>query len=192
MQNAKSIAFTAAVLAGGRSSRMGTDKALLRWEGQTLVQRQLSLLRTLGPTQVFISGKPAVNYEVADAPVVLDAVPEQGPLGGIEAVLSATAASHVLVLAVDMPGMTAAFLKRLLASCRHGVGAVPRTLNGWEPLAAVYPRELLPLIRTRLTTRQLSLQGTVDAAASAGLVVPVGIDDADAALFRNLNEPRDL
>jgi len=183
--------FAAAVLAGGRSSRFGSDKALARWRGRRFLDHQLRLLRALRPAQLIISGRPAVNYAVADATVVLDAVPGQGPLGGLAAVLAAATAPHVLVLAVDLPAMSRSFLRSLLARRATGVGVVPRTAAGWEPLAAVYPREILPLVRRHLGGRRFALHQLIDAGVAAGLLVEARISGDRAGVFRNVNTPED-
>lgn len=97
------------VLAGGRSTRMGQDKALLRLGGVPLVQRAVEKLYTLTP-QVFILGRRA---ELAPfAPLVSDLRESCGPLGGMEAALSSTPCDWNLVLPVDMPFLPAALLRR--------------------------------------------------------------------------------
>ena len=150
------IQFAGVVLAGGRSTRMGADKAFLEWRGQRLIDRQLDLLCSLAPTEVLVSGRAGVDYAATGARVVCDAVPEQGPLGGLAAALQATTAPHVVLLAVDLPAMTRDFLRGLLTQCRPGVGVVAHTRDGWEPLAAVYPREILPLVDARHRCRDHS------------------------------------
>jgi len=185
-------AFAAAVLAGGRAIRMGADKAFLPWRGQRLLDRQLSVLRALGPAELLVSGRPGVDYNVAGVHLVLDHVADQGPLGGLAAVLEATTASHVVLLAVDLPAMTPGFLRRMLAHRRPGVGAVARTASGWEPLAAVYPREILPLVRERLARHELALHFLLSAAVAGGWLLPVEATADDLRLLTNLNTPADI
>ena len=184
--------FAAAVLAGGRASRMGTDKAFFVWRGQRLLDRQLNLLSSLGPVELLLSGRRGVDYGVARAQLVHDLVPDQGPLGGLVAVMESTEAPHVVVLAVDMPTMTAEFMRRLLARRRSGVGVVVRTASSWEPLAALYPREILPLLRERLARQELALQQLIESAVAAGLLVPMDVSPAEMGLFANLNTPADV
>lgn len=186
------ILFAAAVLAGGRSTRMGADKAFLKWQGRRLIDRQLDLLRTLAPTELLVSGRAGVDYAATGARVVCDAVPEQGPLGGLAAVLKATSAPHVVLLAVDLPAMTRDFLRSLLTQCRPGVGAVAQIPFGWEPLAAVYPREILPLVTARLARRDLAMQRMVSEAVDSGLLAKVNATPTELGLFRNVNSPADL
>lgn len=131
--------FSAVILAGGKSSRMGRDKAWLEVGSQTLLARQIELVRELGAREVFISGRPDVDYAEFDCRVLQDEVPNAGPLAGIAAALEAAKASLVFVLAVDMPNMSADCLRRLVASCTEKAGAVPRVNGAIEPLAAFYP-----------------------------------------------------
>jgi len=128
------------VLAGGRSSRMGTDKAFLLLEGQTLVERALELARSL-TEDVRIVG--ARDKFAAFAPVVEDEYAERGPLGGIHAALSSTSSDFNLMLAVDLPFLQARFLHYLADEARaaNAVVTVPKAAGGLQPLCAVYRRE---------------------------------------------------
>jgi len=184
--------FAAAVLAGGRSSRFGTDKALLPWEGRRLLDRQLAVLRALHPAELVLSGQAGVDYAAPAATVVFDAEPGLGPLGGLAAVLAAVTAPHVVLLAVDLPAMTPEFLQHLLARRAPGVGIVPRTAAGWEPLAAVYPRAILPLVRSHLAQGTLAMHRLIEAGVTAGLLTEAGVPRESRGLFANVNTPRDL
>jgi molybdopterin-guanine dinucleotide biosynthesis protein A len=183
--------FAAAVLAGGRSSRLGTNKAFLPWAGQRLLDRQLDLLRTFGPTELVISGRPGIDYAVSGVRVVFDTVADQGPLGGLAAVLEMITTPHVVLVAIDLPAMTAGFLKRLLAQRTACVGVVPRSPTGWEPLAAVYPHEILSLVRAHLKRGERAMHRLVEAGITAGLLVEAPVAAEDSAVFRNVNTPED-
>ena len=98
--------FCGVVLAGGRSSRMGQDKALLKLENETLLDRAKRILREAGAARVLVSG---ANREHG----IADYFEEVGPLGGIHAVLRRTSLD-VMVIPVDIPLMTFDMIKRLL------------------------------------------------------------------------------
>lgn len=98
--------FCGVVLAGGRSSRMGQDKALLKLENETLLDRAKRILREAGAARVLVSG---ANREHG----IADYFEEVGPLGGIHAVLRKTSLD-VMVIPVDIPLMTFDMIKRLL------------------------------------------------------------------------------
>lgn len=96
------------VLAGGLSSRMGRDKALLAWQGRPLIERQLAVLRAAGVDDVRVSGDRAAYGGIADA------IPQAGPLGGLAGVARAQAEDvDLLVVPVDMPLLQAGLLQRL-------------------------------------------------------------------------------
>jgi molybdopterin-guanine dinucleotide biosynthesis protein A len=96
------------VLAGGRSTRMGRDKALLDWHGRPLLERQLDALRASGVDDVRVSGDRPAYRGVADAR------PGLGPLAGLAAVAGAMAGeAELVVIPVDMPLLQAALLRRL-------------------------------------------------------------------------------
>ena len=186
------IRFDAALLAGGRSSRLGRDKAFLDWRGQPLYVTQLRKLASLGPERLWLSTRPEQPFpEVLEGVGrVIDAVPDLGPLGGLQSILAASEADFLLVLAVDLPRMEPDFLARLVA---NGAGAVPRTERGWEPLAALYPRaEFLGLVEEFLGAGKRRLQDLLDEAAARGWIRAVPVEGADSALFANLNTADDL
>jgi molybdenum cofactor guanylyltransferase len=188
------LPLTAVLLAGGQSRRMGTDKALLEIEGQPLWRRQLSLLESMEPAEVFVSGPRRPDFP-ATLRNVEDAGPSRGPLSGLATALRAATCPHVLVLAVDMPLMTRAFLDKLRGSrvVRHGV--VPFILERerhekfYEPLAAIYPRECLDLVERHLTSADWSMQSLVRAGVSARLLTEFEILPDDRRCFRNFNAP---
>ncbi len=128
------------VLAGGKSTRMGTDKAFVQFEGRTLLQHALELGRSI-TADVRIVG--AQERFARFAPVVEDIFRERGPLGGIHAALRASETELNLILAVDMPFVSLAFLQHLIGIARIANVAtvvVPRTGGRWQPLCAVYRR----------------------------------------------------
>jgi molybdopterin-guanine dinucleotide biosynthesis protein A len=188
-QAASRVAFAAVLLAGGASRRMGRDKALLRLpEGRLLWQRQLAVLEALGPAELFISG-PAKDGYPASVRRLDDAVSGLGPLSGIAAALRVAQVPLLVVLAIDLPVMTAGFLRRLLDGCGPELGRVPRHGESglYEPLAAVYPRVCGQLAERRLHKADRSMQAFVQAAGS--LLEPHEIAPEEEPLFANWNEP---
>jgi molybdopterin-guanine dinucleotide biosynthesis protein A len=184
--------LAAAVFAGGRSTRMGRDKAFLVHAGSRLLDRQLATLREVRPAQLAISGRADTDYAVPGVDIVCDPTPDLGPLAGLAALLAATALPHLLVLAVDMPQMTAEFLAALGQRRTSGVGVVPRLPSGWEPLAAVYPKEILPRVQAHLAKGDRSFRRLVDEAHAAGQLVPFDVGPAQRSLFANWNRPEEV
>ncbi|MGE5206051.1 MAG: molybdenum cofactor guanylyltransferase [Chlamydiota bacterium] len=128
------------VLAGGKSSRMGAEKALLMLDGRTLLQRALELARSVAGDVRIVGARE--KFETF-APVEEDRYASRGPLGGIHAALSASSSEFNLVLAVDLPFLEKQFLEYLVAEARaaNATVTVPRAGGGLQPLCAVYRRE---------------------------------------------------
>ncbi len=183
--------FSAVLLAAGRSRRAGLDKALRpAADGRAMWERQSSVLAAAGATEMFISARPEQKWVPAGAAVVLDARADAGPLGGIVAALERATHGHLMVSAVDLPAMRTEWFSKLWASCAPGVGAVGRHSGAtgyFEPLAAIYPREILPAARAALARGEGSLQRLIAAEAARFAVREIGAEAA--AWFENRNEP---
>ena len=184
--------FAAVILAGGESRRMGYDKAWLELNGQPLVARALSLVRRVGVDELFISGRAGVDYSRLGCPVLFDVEPGGGPLGGIQRALETARAPLLLVLAVDLPNMTAEFLRNLAASCEPLAGVVPRMEGRFEPLAAIYPRRSLAIARDCWLNGRRAARDFAAACLSEGVVRTFDVAAEDAACFENWNTPADI
>ena len=97
--------FSAVLLAAGRSTSMGTDKALLPVDGMALWQRQWAVLARTRASEIILSVRPEQTWAPAGVNVVRDALADAGPLGGIAAALEKMRQTHLIVLAVDLPQM---------------------------------------------------------------------------------------
>lgn len=180
--------FSAVLLAGGNSTRMGRDKAGVIFEGQPLWQRQMSTLRATGPEECFISGRLDGPYIGGPVEVIFDAKPDLGPLAGLAAALHRARSAYLLVLAVDLPAMTPEFLHHIVAaSAALRKGVVPRINDHFEPLAAIYPRDCLPLVERALAGNDRSLRYILVEAIGAGIMAEYAVAEAERALFQNLN-----
>ncbi|MBA3830431.1 MAG: molybdenum cofactor guanylyltransferase [Chthoniobacterales bacterium] len=179
--------FSAVLLAGGKSTRMGRDKALLEIEGEPLWRRQLATLRRLSPERMIISGPPRDGCIAVE-----DEIEGAGPLAGVAVALQKCTSPLLVVLAVDLPRMTTDFLQSLLALCRDGKGAVPRGPGFFEPLAAVYPAACAGLAAAALHSADFSMASFVRAAMEQKLLVSRTILPSEVSLFTNLNTPADL
>jgi len=98
------------VLAGGLSSRMGRDKAMLPWHGRPLIEHQIATLHAAGVVTVHVSGERPDYHGIADSIV------HAGPLGGIAGIAAACADAELLIVPVDMPRLQPALLQRLLTT----------------------------------------------------------------------------
>jgi molybdopterin-guanine dinucleotide biosynthesis protein A len=151
------MTLTAVLFTGGSSRRMGADKAGLIFDGEPLWSRQLRLLRELRPDALWISARSRPAWCPPEIEVVLDVPPSHGPLSGLSAALSRLQTSHLLVLAVDLPQMTAAHLRKLWSLARPGCGVLPMAGEYFEPLCAIYPASAASAAKDALTSDDLSL-----------------------------------
>lgn len=190
------MTFSAVILAGGRSSRMGRDKAFLEFHGESLLARQISLVRNIGASEVFISGRSEVDYSTFHCPVLLDESSDLGPIAGITAALKVIHSPLLLVLAVDMPYITAVFLKQILSDCHNGMGAVPISGKNMEPLAAFYPKSASSLVHQLMADASPSATpGPRDFAkrcVDSGLARFFTLQSHQIDFFKSLNSPADL
>jgi molybdopterin-guanine dinucleotide biosynthesis protein A len=181
--------LAAAILTGGRASRMGgLRKATLAVGGTSIIDRQLAVLRTLAAPVFLVTSAQAPRD--AELTVVRDEYPDHGALGGIYTAIVASPHERTLVVACDMPFLNAAFLAHLV-----GIDAdlvIPRTSRGYEPLCAIYSRACAPAIRERLTRGELEASRLPDG-VSVAEVGPetVAAYDPDGLLFVNVNTPHD-
>jgi molybdopterin-guanine dinucleotide biosynthesis protein A len=182
----------AVLLAGGKSRRMGTDKALLRVDGRPLIERLISECRRL-TDEIRISAAAAGDYASVGVPVIPDIHAEHGPLAGLHAGLLATARSFVLLLACDLPGARAEWLRRMLAFTSQYDAVIPRTADGQvHPLCAVYSRSCLPEVEHNLASGKNKMTALFD----GGRLRVLWLDGASGGFsdgdLRNINTPEDL
>ncbi|SRR5881296_2710185 len=170
------------ILAGGKSSRMGRDKALLDWHGLTLVSHMIHLLEAATDAVQVVGRDP-----------LPDRVPGRGPLSGIATALEVSSTDANLILAVDLPFLTKDFLlyfrsqiersSRRLFACK---------IESHFPLCLGVRKALLPEIERRLLSEDRSLQGWIAGSDSEILSEPqLQSTGFEASMFRNLNTPED-
>jgi molybdopterin-guanine dinucleotide biosynthesis protein A len=185
--------LSAFILAGGKSTRMGADKAFVRLGGRTLLDRVQGLARSL-TSDVRIIGDPAKF--AAFAPVVQDLFRECGPLAGIHAALRASSRELNLILAVDVPFVSLPLLQYLIERARNSATAtvtVTQAGGGWQPLCAVYRREFADAAEQALRAGRHK----IDALFEATPTQVIKEDELEAAgfsaeMFRNLNTREEL
>lgn len=149
-------AMTGVVLAGGLSTRMGTNKALLEVGGVRLIDGVVATLRGIFQEVVLIANDPD-PYAGLGVPIFPDLVPGKGSLGGLYTAVTAARHPWAFCLACDMPFANAALI-RYLASLAEGHDVVvPRTAEGVQPLHAVYGKACLPAMRRQIEADRLKI-----------------------------------
>ncbi len=180
------------ILAGGASSRMGRDKALLEIGGVPLLARSAQLLEPLvGP--VIVVGAPE-RYASLGLRVVADDRSGVGPLGGLATALRLCEAPWALVVGCDLPYLSADWLtwllERALASPAEAV--VPESSRGLEPLCAVYRAQCAPALAQAIAR---GVRKVTDALAEVFFERVAAIEwqglDPRGTLLKNMNTPED-
>jgi molybdopterin-guanine dinucleotide biosynthesis protein A len=186
------VGVTAFVLAGGKSSRMGSDKAFLRLGEQTLLSQALKAAGAVA-AEVRIVGD--AKKFAAFGKVVEDVYRDRGPLGGIHAALSGSPTEWNLMLAVDLPFVEPEFLRYLLLRARESsaIITVPRAGGGLQPLCAVYRREFAEVAERSLRDGK----NKIDLLFAEAETCVIEEDELlrlgfSVEMFRNLNTPEEL
>lgn len=144
--------MTGIVLAGGKSSRMGQNKALMLWQGQPLIQRSLEVLRLVFSEIIISSNTPELYREFGEK-VVPDRFQDCGPLGGLHACLQVSRFDFSFFVACDMPFLDPEVI-RFLAAFTEGYSVViPDVAGGLHPLHAFYHKNCLPIIEKNLEAK---------------------------------------
>lgn len=191
------------VLAGGRSTRMGTDKALLLYAGRPLILHAIDLLKSAGVKPHIAGARPDLS---AYAPVIEDLHPGRGPLGGIEAVLGSSSSEWNVFLPVDLPLLPAAFVRYLIerAGITGAAATIPTLMGKPEPLCAVYRRDLLDGVRAAIESGKYKVMHGITSAAPPSETDIFSVEAIAATRndwplelplrrwFQNLNTPADM
>lgn len=157
--------YSLVLLAGGKSSRMGTNKAELTYKGQTFTKALLSKAKALGIDNIYVSG-----FEEEGMTTIWDIYSEQGPLGGIHACMKSIKTPYCLVIPVDVPQIPAEVLEALLyfhenQECKAAAKELPVLLKHGdrrENLIGIYPVQMVDYIEDLIKAHRLSVHGMLD------------------------------
>lgn len=182
----------AVILAGGKSRRMGFNKALLSVGGRPLIRILIERLLPL-TSQILISANDTSNFQFLNLPIIPDYYREQGPLAGLHAAMTRHVSQLYIVLACDLPNLQESLLRHMISVIEGFDAAIPRSQNGLaHPLCAVYRRTCLPLIDDAL---QRGANAVIETFLDNSL--RIRWVDPDEGRFKdtdlaNLNTPEDL
>jgi molybdopterin-guanine dinucleotide biosynthesis protein A len=180
------------ILAGGQSSRMGRDKALLAFEGIPLLQRALQTCAAIS-CDVWIVGQ--VSKYGKFGPTIEDIHRDCGPLGGIHAALQSSASAYNLILAVDMPFVSSALLRFLAerAARNEADVTVPEVENRLQPLCAIYRKSFWAIADKALKNTEYKIT-SLFSKVETQVVRETELAHAgfSADVFRNWNSPADI
>lgn len=179
-------------MAGGKSSRMGTDKAFVPLLGKPLVEHVLDHVHGLGSETIIMTNKTD-DYSYLGLALHRDIYPDRGPLGGLHAALKQAKHPYLLVVACDMPWLNRPLLNYLVGLRYSADVIVPRWHDYPEPLHAVYNRSCLESIEDKIQRGQLktiSFYETVTVRyVERSEIIPL---DPNGRSFSNINTPDEL
>ena len=183
-----------AIIAGGKSQRMGRDKAFVQLGGKTLIERVIDSSADLGQAEtILITNRPA-DYAHLNLPMFRDALPGKGSLGGIYTALLEARSEFVLVLACDMPFISADLLRFLTEQINDDIDIIAPRVEGYpQGLHAIYRKTCIGPIREQLAADRLKIIRFYDRMRVRYLdELEYAPYDADGRCFANLNTPEEL
>jgi molybdopterin-guanine dinucleotide biosynthesis protein A len=148
--------MNAAILVGGKSSRMGSNKAFLELKGKTFIELQIDLLREIFD-DIFISANTSSEYEYLNLSIFKDVYPGKGPLGGIYTSLINSSSLHTFMLACDMPFIGPELINHLKDLTKEYDVVIPKSEKGLEPLHAFYSKKCIDPIKRSLEEDNLRI-----------------------------------
>jgi len=184
-------AIGAIILAGGKSSRFGTDKALFPIQGIPLIQHVISTVESITKDIIIITNTPG-NFGFVEYPCYKDIFPNVGPLGGIYTGLMHTTRQSNLVLPCDMPFISPMCLKYLIENADGNDVTVPFLDKKLEPLCAIYSKKCLPLIEKQIHEKNYQIFQFYDKVNTKKISINAELPFYDRRIFSNINTRHDL
>ncbi len=180
-------------MAGGKSSRMGTDKSFVKLKGKPVIEHVLERVSSLGQAETLLITNRPGEYMYLKLPMYSDIVPDKGSLGGIYTAIHHSRYNHALIVACDMPFVNKALLQHML-SLREDYDVIVPVVDGHpQGLHAIYSKNCLGPIRRRLDADRLKVIGFYDDVrvrylqpTEHQLIDPQGLS------FFNVNTPNEL
>ncbi len=182
---------TGIILCGGKSSRMGFNKALLEYEGKRLIDRVLDVMKDLFEEVLLVTNTPR-EYAGLDAEIVTDIIPGKGALGGIYTGLFYATRERAFVCACDMPFLDREFIRYLIARPGTHDIVIPWSEGGRQPLHAVYARRLIQKIERQIADDRLKISGLYETSKVLEIKPEeVEAHSREARRFMNVNTTED-
>lgn len=175
------------ILAGGKSSRFGSDKALAPIDGKPLLMHQIRAVAPVAASLTVIADKND-KYHNLGIRTIADSTPGLGPMGGLKTALEDQKQNNwILLVACDAYGLRTEWLETLIAKAIFGAKIVCFKGERYEPFPALYHPSIYEIVMEQLRAGQRSMQGLTDTVMKRGLDAP-----EDFHTLRNINTPQDL
>lgn len=181
--------ITAIILAGGKSKRMGTDKALLEINGTPLLEKSITLCKQVSDTILLSSNQS--EHQSFGYPVIADEINNCGPIGGISSCLKKSTTEWNFVISVDAVFVETTFIQYLFSEIGNVDAIIPFSDKGNEPLIGLYNRNCLPVMAENIRNGDYKMQNLLRS-VTAKFVDASEWVKRYPKLFHNLNSPGDL
>jgi len=181
--------ITGIILAGGKSTRMGTDKALLKLGDKSLLEAAIDICKPVCKSIIISSNNP--EHGKFGYPMVNDEIKDCGPIGGIFSCLKKSMTDWNFVISVDTPNVTVEFIRFLTNQTESYDVVVPVHHDEKEPLIALYHKNCIPVIETQLALHQFKIQYLINLLNTRFSDTNQWVEKVPF-LFKNLNNPEDL
>ena len=185
--------ITGVILAGGKSSRFGSNKALAMVDGKPLIQHVADLMSSLFPECILITNTPA-EYEFLSVPMTHDRYQDSGPLAGIHAALLKISTPRAFVVACDMPNLSPELIQYICNINEQEYEVIiPSPEKGQEPLFGIYHKKSLEVIESYLQQKDFKIISVLEdlqvRRVSEQEILSI---TEDLGCFKNINRPTDL
>jgi molybdopterin-guanine dinucleotide biosynthesis protein A len=191
MVNRLSVKMTCAILAGGRSRRMGRDKATLPFKNKPLIAHVYEIVRQVF-SEVFIVSKYHSAIEGVGSPILKDITSREGSLVGIASALLYAATDYVFVVGCDMPFIRKDAIIHMVDQTHGEDIVIPRTDAGYEPLHAIYNRSCLPQILGAIDRNRIKVSDIFPFFSVKEVREPALFLNKGVSIFTNINTEEDL
>ncbi len=182
--------ITGVLLAGGKSSRMATVKALLKLNGRPLVAHVASTLQAVFD-RVILVANDAPAYEFLGLETFGDLYQDCGPLGGLQSALVHADGTDIFVCACDTPLITGELVRYIVEFNSSAAARIPSLDQQLHPLCGLYTQNCLPMIVERLESRRLRVLDFVESIRAAVIPISHNLPFYREDLFANFNSPED-
>jgi molybdopterin-guanine dinucleotide biosynthesis protein A len=179
--------LTAAILAGGKSSRMGANKALLSFRGHPMISAVADAVRPVA-SELFVVADDGAPYASLGFETVADIHKGRGPLGGLHAALTASRTDETLLLACDIPLVSTSLLRYLSEFPSQALARVAEIDGHIHPLCAVYSKRCLPEIERLIASGRLAMAALLDAVGAQAVPVTPDLSCYRSNMLANIND----
>lgn len=181
------------ILAGGKNSRMGANKAFLKIDGIFLIDKILSVYRKIFSEIIIVTNDPLSYTGSSDAMIVTDIYKGKGSLGGIYTGLFYARHDYAFVAACDMPSLNENFIRYMIGQTgKHDI-VVPELPEGFQALHAIYSRRCLPAMRKMILSDKLKIAGLFKDMPTFRITgKEIHPFEKDSKIFLNINTPEDF